>query len=123
MPEPHEPSACASLLLLESVATEVLTLIEGLDEGELLGSRFTLREVRSRVLAMAQSARDLRPELCASLPEIDWEAWRTSLERIQRGGAAEGPALWFAAACLTPTTLSWLRLYRHQRPELFSDLS
>jgi hypothetical protein len=104
---------------MESVAIEVLTLIEGLAREELLRSRFTRREVRLRLLALAEAAQAVSGALRQRLPEIDWDAWARSAARMERGGAPEEEALWFAACMLTSSTLGWLRLYRQQQPELF----
>ena len=36
------------------------------------------------------------------------------------GGLARDEALWFGVRSLVPATLSWLRVYRHSHPELFT---
>lgn len=105
---------------IETAATDVLTLIEGLTQEDLARARLTQREVRRRVLWLGQAACALKPELREAMPEVDWSAWMLSATRIEQGGAAEHDAIWFAACALAPTTLGWLRLYRGQRPELFA---
>jgi hypothetical protein len=54
------------------------------------------------------------------MPEIDWAAWRATRLALPVPGEAQDETLWFAVQSLVPATLNWLRVYRAERPELFS---
>jgi uncharacterized protein with HEPN domain len=98
----------------EEALTSILTLAEGLDEGELTRSRLTRGEVRRQTLLVSGALDRVSEQGRASLPELDWAAWRATAERMGRGGTVENDALWFAVRALAPTTLTWLRLRRRE---------
>lgn len=110
----------ASLLsLIEEAGVAVLTLTEGLEEGEFLASRLTRAETQRQLRIMAESAANLPPQVRTLLAEVDWDGWQTVASRIGKGGYAEQEALWFAVRSLAPATLMWLRVYHKSLPEIF----
>jgi len=109
----------AKLSLVEEAATNVLTLIEGIEAEELWRSRLTRQEVKQQLLDLANSLGHLQSTLHTLLPELDWDAWATTVGQLQ-DSSTENEALWFAASALTPATLMWLRLYRQHEPQLFA---
>lgn len=106
--------------IIEEAGSAVLTLTEGLEEAEFLRSRLTRPEVRRQVQAIAATTANLPAEVQSLLPEIDWDGWAVTARQLRSGGD-DGEALWFAVTALIPATLSWLRVYRHNQPHLFSS--
>jgi uncharacterized protein with HEPN domain len=109
--------------VIEEAGEAVLTLTEGLEQGELLASRLTRAEVARQLAVLASALRNLPPRLAAAMSEIDWAGWRGMAHALQQGGPAQDEALWFGTRSLVPATLSWLRVYRLRQPELFSYVS
>ena len=110
----------ASLLsIIEDAGVAVLTLTEGLDEGEFLASRLTRAETARQLRIMSDAAANLPPQVHTLLAEVDWDGWQTVAHQIDAGGEAEREALWFAVRSLAPATLMWLRVYRKSLPEIF----
>jgi uncharacterized protein with HEPN domain len=110
----------AMLKLVEEAGTGVLVLADGLDEAELLGSRLTRAEVRRQLEVMAATLAGLSAPARDAMPELDWDGWRATRAALAQPGSAQDDALWFAVRSLVPATLTWLRVYRHERPELFA---
>lgn len=109
----------AMLGSIEEAGSAVLTLTEGLEEGELLGSRLTRGEVTRQLGVLAAMLRDLPGATIQAMPEIDWAGWRGMSIALRDEGPARDDALWFGVRSLVPATLSWLRVYRQSQPELF----
>jgi uncharacterized protein with HEPN domain len=109
----------AILGTIQEAGEAVLTLTEGLEEGELLASRLTRVEVTRQLGVLASALRGLPDSAVRAMPEIDWAGWRGMTTAMSLGGPARDEALWFGVRSLVPATLSWLRLYRHSHPELF----
>lgn len=110
----------ALLKTIEEAGVDVLTLIEGLDDVELLGSRLTRQEVARQLRLFTEAAAALPDEVRQGMPEVDWAGLGAA------GGALAGPggvalddALRFACRSLVPATLMWLRVYRKQHPRWF----
>jgi len=101
--------------LLELATTDLLTLTEGLDAGELAGSRLTRAETEKRLRRVAAIAAGLPEEARAALPELNWTAWRQVGEALA-AGPLPAEALWAAARELATETLQWLRVYREANP-------
>ena|SRR5450830_1177357 len=113
-------ASSALLSLIEQAGVGIATLIEGLGQDELLQSRLTRREVLRQLKIIANSASQLRPQAQATMPELDWDGWRSMVSRFDEpAGAALDEALWFACESLVPATLLWLRVYQQSQPELF----
>jgi len=110
----------AMLKLVEEAGTDVLVLVEGVEQAELVRSRLTRSEVRHQLVLMARTLASLPPAVHAALPEIDWAGWRGVEQALATAGAAQDDALWFATQSLVPATLSWLRVYRREQPALFA---
>ena len=110
----------AMLSLIEEAGVVVLTLTEGLEQNEFLGSFLTRREVRRQIDTITLTVASLSTSSRQRLPEIDWDGWSACALGLDRGGEAEDDALWFALRSLVPATLMWLRVYRSNQPELFS---
>ena len=110
----------APMLQLTNDAGEaVLVLTEGLQRSELLRSRLTRVEVQRHLLRLADTLADAPDALRHLMPEIDWASWRATRLALPVSGEQQDEALWFAVQSLVPATLSWLRVYRVERPELF----
>ena len=109
----------AMVAIIEESGSAVLTLTEGLEEVEFLRSRLTRPEVRRQVQAIAATTANLPAELQSQLPEIDWDGWAATARQL-RSGDDDGAILWSVATALIPATLTWLRVYRHNQPNLFS---
>lgn len=109
----------AMLGAIQEAGEAVLTLTEGLEEGELLASRLTRAEVSRQLLVVASALRGLPDSATHTMPEIDWAGWRGMALALGLPGAARDDALWFGVRSLTPATMSWLRVYRQTHPELF----
>ncbi|NTV10727.1 MAG: hypothetical protein HGA47_08115 [Zoogloea sp.] len=108
------------LAIIEEAGTAVLTLTEGVDEGELLASRLTRGEVLRQLQNIAETAANLPPHVRTRLPEIDWEGWTGTMRSLRLGGVLEDEAICFAVRSLVPATLMWMRVYRQEHPALFS---
>jgi len=119
----------ASLLsIIEEAGTAVLTLTEGLGQGEFMGSCLTRAETLRQVLIMSSSMANVPPSTQALLPEIGWRGWLAVKQQLEGSigvlhkdelRAVQNDALWFAVRSLVPATLMWLRVYRHNQPEVF----
>lgn len=110
----------ALLNIIEESGMGVLTLTETIEEDEFLRSRLTRQEVRRLTAAMAKAINSLPEATRARLPELDWEGWGVLARQLDQGPEAEGTALWFASRALIPATLTWLRIYRTNEPDLFA---
>lgn len=110
----------ALLCIVEQAGLAVVTLVENLSEDELLRSRLTRAAVQRQLITFADSLAQLAPTLQLTLPDLDWEGWR-SLQGVLHGppGRPLDDALWFASNALVPATVLWLRVYRKEKPELF----
>lgn len=65
----------ALLGLIEQAATAVATLVEGLEQNELLRSRLTRAEVLRQLKTLADSVGQIEPAARAEMPELDWDGW------------------------------------------------
>ena len=106
--------------LIQEAGEAVLTLTEGLAQGELLSSRLTRAEVTRQLEVMASALRRMPPALMQAMPEVDWAGWRGVEVSLREAGPAREDALWFGVSALVPATLSWMRVYRQSSPELFN---
>lgn len=109
------PSISTLLQVIEDAGTAVLTLTEGLTKQEFLASRLTRAETRRQLNRMSKSASLLASEIESDLLEIDWEGWRALNRRLNGTDKAEDTLLWLAVCALTPNTIQWLRVYRHNQ--------
>lgn len=110
----------ASLLsIIDEAGVVVLTLTEGLEKNEFLASRLTRAETLRQVRIMAASAANVPPQTQALLPEMEWRGWQTVAQQLDDSHETQGEALWFAICSLVPATLMWLRVYRHNQPQVF----
>ncbi|MDF1484075.1 hypothetical protein PY257_02570 [Ramlibacter sp. H39-3-26] len=112
--------ASALLAIVEQAGLAVVTLVEGLECGELLRSRLTRAEVLRQLKTLADSMAQAEPAIGRGMPELDWSGWN-ALRPCLSGPAGEAldEALWFACESLVPATLLWLRVYRQSQPRLF----
>lgn len=105
---------------VEAAAEAVLTLTESLEPAEFLRSRLTRQEVTRQLRLIMTALGGASTDTRAAIPELDYDAWALTATRLDAADPATcNDALWFAITALTPTTLSWLRLYRSRQPELF----
>jgi uncharacterized protein with HEPN domain len=110
----------ASLLsIIEEACITVLTLTEGLEEDEFLGSRLTRAEVTRQVKIMTDIAVRLPPQTRSIMAEVDWDGWAATARQLDEPPPAADEAMWFAVRSLIPATIMWLRVYRKNQPELF----
>jgi uncharacterized protein with HEPN domain len=107
------------LQLIQQAGEAVLTLTEGLQQGELLRSRLTRAEAQRQLQRIADTLADGPDALRRLMPEIDWAGWRATRLALAAPCAQLDEALWFAVQSLVPATLSWLRVYRQSHAELF----
>ncbi len=107
------------LSLIQDAGEAILVLTDSLEESELLRSRLTREEVRRQMLQLSETLLWLPEAAREALPEIDWAGWRATRLALEVSGSAQDEALWFGARSLVPATLSWLRVYRKERPDLF----
>lgn len=106
--------------LVQETGDSVLTLTDGLAQGELLGSRLTRAEVSRHLGALASAMKTMPDEVVRAMPEIDWGGWRAVEAALRMDGPAQEDALWFGVGTLVPATLAWLRVYRQRLPALFT---
>jgi hypothetical protein len=107
----------ALLKTMEDTGVAVLTLTEGLEDSELLASRLTRSEVARQLRLFTEAATALPIEQRDGMPEVDWGAIAAAgLALGGPGGPALDEALILGARTLAPSTLMWLRVYRHQQP-------
>src|SRR5450755_586304 len=105
---------------IENASTAVLTLSEGLEQSELLGSRLTKQEIRRQLLSACDAHAALSLDAREAMEELDFGGWASTGQRIREGGESEVNASWLAIRAMAPTTLGWIRFYRSQKPELFA---
>lgn len=110
----------AMLQLIQSAGEGVLVLVDALDEADFQRSRLTRAEVQRQLGLMADTLAGLPEAARQALPEIDWAGWRGLTHALATPGRVADEASWFAAHALVPATLSWLRVYRRDAPELFA---
>jgi hypothetical protein len=111
----------ALLKALEDAGIAVLTLTEGLEDDELLGSRLTRVEVTRQLCLLFKAAAALPRELQQGMPEIDWAGLAAAATPLQGpAGPERDDALLFATRSLAPAALMWLRVYRQQHPDWFA---
>jgi uncharacterized protein with HEPN domain len=110
----------AMLGILEEAGTAVLTLSEGLEEEEFFATRLTQQEVSRQIRTIAQTAVAMPEEVKLQLAEIDWAAWSALETQFSSTGGLDRDALWFGVRSLVPAMLMWMRVYRHNQPELFT---
>jgi uncharacterized protein with HEPN domain len=103
---------------IEDAGVAVLTLTEGIEEGEFSKSRLTRQETCRQLEILGQAAVDITPSARAALPEIDWAAW----SRIAETVANDNPQVWQVISELVPATLMWIRVYRNNQPDLFTTI-
>ncbi|MDO9597780.1 MAG: hypothetical protein Q7J47_08675 [Azoarcus sp.] len=106
-PKPAQIDTCARI---EAAATDILTLIEGLDGAEYARSRLTRSAAAACLREIAGLAAGLAPAGREAMPEVDWAAWVALHETLARGGDAARE--WAAASGLAEMTLQWMRVYR-----------
>lgn len=95
---------------IEEAATDVLTLIEGLDAADYARSRLTRAGTVARLRDIAHLAAALPPSGREAMPEVDWAGWQAVDEII--GGGGDSGREWAAATGLAAITLQWMRVYR-----------
>jgi uncharacterized protein with HEPN domain len=112
--------AAALLKTIEDSGVAVLTLVEGVQDGELLASRLTRQEATRQMRLMLEAATALPSEMRQAMPEVDWAGMATVGKALAGSVGAElDEALIFCARALTPAFLMWLRVYRQQHPDWF----
>jgi hypothetical protein len=115
--------AAALLKNIEDAGVGILTLVEGVEDRELLASRLTRQEVTRQLRQLVQAAVALPAEQQASMPEIPWDALATCHQALDGPSAATGlaldEALLMAIHGSVPAALMWMRVYRQQHPEWF----
>jgi hypothetical protein len=111
----------ALLQIINEAGEAVLTLVEGVEDSELLASRLTRIEVARQARLLSESATSLPAHLRQAMPEIDWDGLAAAGAALAGpAGAALDDALVFAARALVPATLMWLRVYKTSQPSWFA---
>jgi hypothetical protein len=111
----------ALLKTLDEAGMAVLTLTEGLETAELLGSRLTRSEVLRHMHLWSDAALGLPEPQRQGMPEVDWAAIEGAHGALKGSpGPALDDALILGTTTLVPNTLMWLRVYRQQHPEWFA---
>ena len=98
---------------IEDLATDVLTLTEGLDADDIARSRLTRAALTRRLRQIADIAQDLPEDARAAMPEVAWAQWQT-LGAALRNGTEDAEMSWRAANELCTETLQWMRVYREE---------
>lgn len=112
--------AAALLKTVEDAGVSVLTLVEGVQDDELLASRLTRQEVARQSRVMLEAAAALPFEMREAMPEIDWTGMVTAGKALAGSAGADlDEALVFCARALTPALMMWLRVYQQQHPDWF----
>lgn len=108
--------------IIEEAGYGAMVLGEYLERRELLASRLTRAEVRRQLLIMANAIAGIPAGARALLPELEWEGWDRMRGELATGQDARrvDEALWFGLRSLTPATLTWMRVYRKDQPQLFT---
>lgn len=107
------------LSTIEEAGVAVLTLTECLQQNEFLRSRLTRAESLRQLRVMGASIVSVPAPTQRLLPEIDWPGWLVVARELEKRGAVQDEALWFAVRSLVPATLTWLRVYRQNQPQVF----
>ena len=111
----------ALLKTIDEAGVAVLTLTEGLQDDELLGSRLTRAEVLRHLRLFTEAALNLSDEMRADMPEVDWAGIQATAAALAGPpGPALDEALLMGAQALAPGVLMWLRVYKQQHPQWFS---
>lgn len=96
---------------IEDAATDILTLIEGLDADSYARSRLTRATVVDRLRRIARQVALLSADAREAMPELDWAGWST-LHGAMQAGQAGVLQEWTAASEMTVVILQWMRVYR-----------
>ena len=96
---------------IEDAATDILTLIEGLDADEFARSRLTRQTTLARLRDIADAAAALPAQGRETMPEVDWAGW-VALGDTLACGASSPACEWAAASEQAGVTLQWMRVYR-----------
>ncbi len=114
--------AAALLKTIEDAGVGILTLVEGVEDRELLASRLTRQEVTRQLRQLVQAAGAMATAQREAMPEIPWDAFASTAKALDDKDAA-GPTLdeafLMAIHGSVPAALMWLRVYRQQHPEWF----
>lgn len=112
--------ATALFRTIEDSGVAVLTLIDGLQDNELLASRLTRQEVTRQLRQMLAAAAALPAALRLSMPEIDWAGMATVGKALAvEAGPELDQAMVFGSRAVTPALMMWLRVYQQQHPDWF----
>jgi hypothetical protein len=111
----------ALLKTIDDTSVAVLTLTEGLQDDELLGSRLTRSEVLRQLKLFTEAALNVSDNMRADMPEVDWGGIQAMAMALS-GPAGEplDKAMLTGVQTLAPGVLMWMRVYRHQHPQWFS---
>jgi len=108
----------AMLGLIEQAGLDIIVLTEELDDREFFASRLTRLRTFELLGTLAETARNLPPEVRSRLSAIDWPAWDALPVALARPNE-NTLRIWVAARELTPITVQGLIDYRRMHPELF----
>lgn len=112
--------AAALFKTIEEAGVAVLTLVEGIQDSELLASRLTRQEVTRQMRLLLEAAAALPPDMRTAMPEIDWPGMATVGKALSGTVKTElDEAVVFCARALTPALMMWLRVYQQQHPDWF----
>lgn len=110
----------ALLAIVEEAGLCVLTLTEAVEAEEMRRSQLTLGEVYRQLKQISTTLTSLASTTRTQLPEIAWDDWDALARVLTRTPPVYDESIEFAVHSLVPQTLTWLRIYRKNQPELFS---
>lgn len=105
--------------LIEQTGMDIIVLTEELDDREFFASRLTRLQTFQLLGTLADSARNLPPEVRGRLAGVDWAAWEALPAALARP-TENAFRIWVAAKELTPLTVQYLIDGKRVYPELFA---
>ena len=108
----------AMLGLIEQTGLDIIVLTEELDDREFFASRLTRMQTFQLLGALADTARNLPPEVRQRLSAVDWSAWDALPAALARP-TENAFRIWVAAKELTPFTVQCLIDAKRVYPDMF----
>lgn len=106
--------------ILRDAASAVLALADGLEQEEFFASYAIRQEVLRQLRIISETAANLPVETRLLLADIDWAGWTALGMALKADRAPPREMVWSAVQTQVPALLLWLRVYRKQRPRMFS---
>lgn len=114
--------AAALFQTINECGEAILTLMDGVEDGELLASRLTRHEVDRQLKLLHYAVQALPTDLCQAMPEVDWSGMKGVAQTLSLPSSTQrDQALLFATRSQVPALMMWLRVYREQHPDWFEQ--